>query len=150
MDCSPPGSSVHGISQARILEWIAVSFSKVSSWPRDWTCISCIARLIWMLLLLSDFSFWCHHHSCCLPSKASFIPFLLQSVLTASPVSTQQVLVDSACTSVSLAYSALKAENIKKTFFKANICWTLCQALEWESYMMYLNPHGWYMKLFSS
>ena len=37
MDCSPPGSSVHGISQARVLEWIAVSFSRGSSQPRDWT-----------------------------------------------------------------------------------------------------------------
>ena len=35
MDCSPPGSSVHGISQARILEWVAISFSRGSSWPRD-------------------------------------------------------------------------------------------------------------------
>ena len=44
--CSPPGSSVHGISQARILEWIAISFSRGSSWPRDWTHISCIGRWI--------------------------------------------------------------------------------------------------------
>ena len=43
MDCSPPGSSVHGISQARILEWVGVSFSRESSRPRDWTWISCIA-----------------------------------------------------------------------------------------------------------
>ena len=35
MDCSPPGSSVHGIVQARILEWVAVSFSRGSSQPRD-------------------------------------------------------------------------------------------------------------------
>ena len=34
VDCSPPGSSVQGISQARILEWVAISFSKGSSWPR--------------------------------------------------------------------------------------------------------------------
>ena len=34
-DCSPPGSSVHGILQARILEWVAVSFSRGSSWPTD-------------------------------------------------------------------------------------------------------------------
>ena len=40
---SPPGSSVHGILQARILEWVAISFSKGSSWPRDWTQVSCIA-----------------------------------------------------------------------------------------------------------
>ena len=43
MDCSPPGSSVHGIFQARILEWIAISFSRGSSWPRNWTQVSCIA-----------------------------------------------------------------------------------------------------------
>ena len=36
-DCSPRGSSVHGILQARILEWVAISFFRVSSWPRDGT-----------------------------------------------------------------------------------------------------------------
>ena len=46
MDCSPLGSFVHGISQARILEWVAISFSRGSSQPRDWTCISCIGRWI--------------------------------------------------------------------------------------------------------
>ena len=35
MDCSPPGSSVHGIFQARVLEWVAISFSRGSSQPRD-------------------------------------------------------------------------------------------------------------------
>ena len=44
VDCSPPGSSVHGILQARILEWIAMSFSRGFSWPRDQTHISCIGR----------------------------------------------------------------------------------------------------------
>ena len=43
MDCSPPGSSVHGILQARILEWVAVPFSRGSSQPRDWTRVSPIA-----------------------------------------------------------------------------------------------------------
>ena len=43
MDCSPPGSSVHGVSQERILEWVAISSSRVSSWPRDRTHISFIA-----------------------------------------------------------------------------------------------------------
>ena len=38
-DHSPPDSSVHGIFQARILEWVAIFFSRVSSWPRDQTCI---------------------------------------------------------------------------------------------------------------
>ena len=49
MDCSPPDSSVHGISQARILEWVAISSFRRSSWPRDQTCVSfspCINRWI--------------------------------------------------------------------------------------------------------
>ena len=49
MDCSPPGSSVYGIFQARILEQVASSSSRVSSWPRDQThvsYISCIGRQI--------------------------------------------------------------------------------------------------------
>ena len=43
MDCSLPGSSVHGILQARILELVAIRFSKGSSQPSDWTQVSCIA-----------------------------------------------------------------------------------------------------------
>ena len=52
MDCSPPGSSAHGIFPARILEWVAISFFRGSSHPRDGTCISCIGR--WILY------HWCH------------------------------------------------------------------------------------------
>ena len=40
MDCSLPGSSIHGIFQARILEWVAISFSRRSFQPRDWTHVS--------------------------------------------------------------------------------------------------------------
>ena len=43
MDCSPPGSSIHGIFQARVLEWVAISFSRGSSWPRDQTQVLHIA-----------------------------------------------------------------------------------------------------------
>ena len=43
MDGSPPGSAVPGILQARTLEWVAISFSRGSSWPRDQTQVSCIA-----------------------------------------------------------------------------------------------------------
>ena len=48
-DFSPPGSSVHDIFQARILEWVTISSSRGSSPPKDWTwvsCISCIGRRI--------------------------------------------------------------------------------------------------------
>ena len=43
VDCNLPGSSIHGILQARTLEWIAISFSRGSSWPRDWTQVSRLA-----------------------------------------------------------------------------------------------------------
>ena len=43
MDCIPPGSNIHGILQARILEWVAISFSRGSSQARNWTRVSCIA-----------------------------------------------------------------------------------------------------------
>ena len=43
MDCSLPGPFVHGIFQARILEWVGIPFSRGSSQPRDWAWVSCIA-----------------------------------------------------------------------------------------------------------
>ena len=45
MDCSLPGSSFHGIFQVRVLEWVTISFSRGSSWPRDWTRVSCVAGI---------------------------------------------------------------------------------------------------------
>ena len=52
MDCSPPGSSVHGILQARILEWIAILFSRGSSWPSSRTQVSCITGRFFIILYL--------------------------------------------------------------------------------------------------
>ena len=46
MNCSLPGSSAHGISQARIVEWVAILSSRGSCRPRDWTYVSCICRWI--------------------------------------------------------------------------------------------------------
>jgi len=49
MECSPPGSSIHEIFQARIPEWVAISFSRGSSEPGDRTCVSyssCIGRMV--------------------------------------------------------------------------------------------------------
>ena len=46
-DCSPPGSFVHGILQVRILEWVAILFSRASSQPRDLTWVSHIAGRLW-------------------------------------------------------------------------------------------------------
>ena len=53
IDCSLPDSSVHGISQAKILEWVDISFSRGFSWPRGWTHISCISRLVFLPLSTS-------------------------------------------------------------------------------------------------
>ena len=45
-DCIPQGSSVHGILHARILEWVAMPFSRGSSQPRDQISVSCIGRQV--------------------------------------------------------------------------------------------------------
>ena len=50
MDCSLPGSSVHGILQVRMLEWVAILFSRGSSWPMDWTRVSCTASRFFTIL----------------------------------------------------------------------------------------------------
>ena len=72
VDCSPPGSSAHGIFQARILEWVAISSSRGSSRPRDQTrisCISCTGRWIlghcttWQAPLTSAACIYCPHHT---------------------------------------------------------------------------------------
>ena len=59
MDCSPPASSLHGISQARIQEYVAMMYSRGSSRPRDQTFISCISAQI--------FYHWCRLGSACRP-----------------------------------------------------------------------------------
>ena len=43
MDCSPPGSSIHRVFQASILEWVSIFPFKRSSWPSNWTSISCVS-----------------------------------------------------------------------------------------------------------
>ena len=75
MDYSPLGSSVHGISQVGILGWVAISFSRGSSWPRDWAPVSYIAGrfltteasgktihvclcVYWFFVCLFCFCFW--------------------------------------------------------------------------------------------
>ena len=65
MDCSLPGSSIHGIFQSRILEWVAISFYRRSLWLRDWTRVShIVGRLftIWTTREVLKLSY-------CLPKK---------------------------------------------------------------------------------
>ena len=65
MDCSLPGSSVHGILQVRILEWVTIPFSSGSSWPRDQTQVSCITGTfftIWAIREALTFCIWLWNH----------------------------------------------------------------------------------------
>ena len=90
MDCSPPGSSVHEVFQARILERVAISFSRESPPPRDWSLISwvfCIGRQIFLpvhhrllLLLLSHFS---RVRLCATPETAAQPGFPVPGILQA-------------------------------------------------------------------
>ena len=86
VDCSQPGFSIHGISQVRILAWVATSFSRGSSWPKDWTHVSCIGRWIlyhWATRKVNHFSCSCllilklHLPSYALTPFASFSSLLV-------------------------------------------------------------------------
>ena len=67
--CSPPDSSVHGISQARILELAAIFYSRGSSWPRDWTRISCASCIVGRFFTAEPI-----RNSNCLTALCSFLP----------------------------------------------------------------------------
>ena len=69
MDCSPPGSSVRGFLQARILEWVAISVSRGSSKSRDYTQVSCIAGRF--------FTFWATRKSLSSPVATAKFSSLL-------------------------------------------------------------------------
>ena len=73
VDCSPPGSSVHGILRARILEWIAIPFSGRSSRPRDQTQVSYVAGRF--------FTFWVTGKA---SYKISFIKALIPFMMALS------------------------------------------------------------------
>ena len=74
MDCSPPGSSVHGILQARTLQWVATLPSRGSSRRRDQTCVSCVGRWVlyhwasWEAILRLHFTKGCSFKFCVLES----------------------------------------------------------------------------------
>ena len=74
MDCSPPGSSVHGILQARVLESVAISFSRGSSQPRDQIQVSCIPGRF--------FTIWANHKGCkSIQSKRLVLHLFLWSII---------------------------------------------------------------------
>ena len=71
LDCSLPGSSVHGTLQARILEWVAISFSREFSWPRDQTHVSWVSYI----------GRWILYHCTTWEDPASYRPLLISTVL---------------------------------------------------------------------
>ena len=91
MACSLPGFSVHGIFQARILEWVTISFSRRSSQPRDWTRVSCIVgrrftvwatrevRRCWILHISRNNTFHC--------VKSASVSHLVVSIAHQAPLS---------------------------------------------------------------
>ena len=71
MNCCLPGSSVHGIFQARVLEWVAISFSRGSSRPRDQTCVFCTAGRL--------FTIWATREAHCVNLVPKSHTFIAQS-----------------------------------------------------------------------
>ena len=67
MDYSPPGSFVHGILQARILEWVAILFSRRSPWPRDQTRVSCMSGRFSTIWATREMATYMCIKSCCMP-----------------------------------------------------------------------------------
>ena len=63
MDCSPQGSSVHGIFQVRMLEWVVISYSRGSSRPRDRTRVSCIVGRFFIIWATREASPTVHRNS---------------------------------------------------------------------------------------
>ena len=61
MDCSSPGSSVHGIFQATILEWIAIPVSRASSWARDWTWVFRVAGKVFAIWATREAPYVAYH-----------------------------------------------------------------------------------------
>ena len=77
IDCISPGSSVYGVLQARILQLVATASSRGSSWPRDWTCVSCIAdrfftgqATTWLCLVTQSCLTLCDPMDCSLPGSS--------------------------------------------------------------------------------
>ena len=102
MDCSPPGPSVHGIFQARILEWGAISYSRGSSWPSDQTQVSWLLHCKEILYHLSHQRNWLWHvRSCSLLLFSRWVmshcllPHILQHARLLCPSLSPRVCSDS-------------------------------------------------------
>ena len=90
MDCSPPGSSVQGILQVRILEWVAIASSRGSSRPRDQTQVSCIAGRFFTVWVTREAPLKCQGQE----EKATEVRMLECSSTRESSAVEQSVVID--------------------------------------------------------
>ena len=143
VDWSPPGSSVHGILQAGILEWVAIPFSRGSSRPRDWTRISYIAGrflTIWATReeLLLNLLVWCGILVICfikepISFRESYSIFLVEMLLCLRSASQQS----------SGVYECRWACSWKKTGPRADNCWAWLMATEGLVIFVFLLFYFW-------
>ena len=87
MDCSQPASTLRGISQTRILEWVAIPFSGGSSWPRDQTWVSCTGDWIFTL-------FYCQADSLLLSCLSKILECRVRCMLPTVVSLTSEILLD--------------------------------------------------------
>ena len=120
MDCSPPGSSVHGIFQATVLEWVAISFSRGSSWLRDQTWVSHIVGRRFTIWAIREapylYIFFIKNKNCCIK---------LQKHLGRGKIYNQPPMVAKIETFLSI------------TFIFVNLEVELVKNKEWQSYHQY-------------
>ena len=105
-DCSPPGSSVRGLLQARTLEWVAMPSSRGSSWPRDWTRVSFIGR--WILYHLRP------QGSPRLFNKSSIFKLKHKGSWGPSPVKLKLLSSPASLSRYVLSSSSISAQNIQR------------------------------------
>ena len=162
LNCSPPGSSVHGILQAKIMEWLAISFSRGSSQARDRTQVSCIAgrcftictareaQRIWENFLINKpisidpvyKSVWNNKWQCTLPYtratlrvywfRVSIFPFVFFTYDSLKPLPNFQLFGKSFCLSFSHSTIEMKHEIYSYLLTLLNITWMLINLLTWN------------------
>ena len=173
MFCSPPGSSVHGTLQARILQWVAMSLSRGSSWPRDQNGISCFSWLAvppgklcsWSMWILSHYALGAQGFPGALPAvykatvrKREWSPgIMLLLWLKECPLTTVQ---NKKLYSV---FSNKEKESEKNIYVCVCVCIYICiYAYNWITFLWFTPrislvlpgaarvPHiGWWLSLFS-
>ena len=125
VDCSPPGSSVHGIFQARVLEWVAISFSKGSSQCRDWNWVSCIAGrcftlwpclhvlIGWVGRIFSQLIHLSNYHDVCFKYLTILFSYSVQSLICVWLFATPWPKAHQTDLSITNSWSLLKVMSIK-------------------------------------